>query len=428
MALFALGLDYRSAPIEVREQFAFGPEAARPALIALREAAGADEALLLSTCNRTEIYLRADSAAALERAGRWLRGRAGLDPAPHLYELAGDAVARHAFRVASGLDSMVVGETQILGQMKRAVRAAAEAGTLGGSLDRLFQQAFCAAKEVRARTGVGELSVSASAAAVALCRGVFGDLSRVRMLFVGAGEMIERAAAHFMAQAPLEAAIANRTLERGEAIAARFGARALRLADLPASLHRFDVVVSCTASTLPILGKGMLERALRARRHRPMFLVDLAVPRDIEPEVAELDDVFLHTLDSLGAVTQENSRRRGQEVEKADVIIVERVAAFAEWLRARDAVPLIRRIRSRADHAREIELARARKRLARGEDPMAVVEALAASLANKLLHPPMHALNHADAGERERLVASLETLYRPEPALPTPASRPHAAA
>ena len=319
-------------------------------------------------------------------------------------------LARHAFRVAGGLESMVVGETQILGQMKRAVRAAASAGTLGGLLDRLFQQAFAAAKEVRSRTAIGELSVSAPAAAVGLARRIFGDLSRQRVLFVGAGEMIELAASHFMAQAPLEAAVANRTPERGQALAARFGAHAMRLADLPAQLHRFDIVVSCTASTLPVIGKGMVERALRARRSRPMFLVDLAVPRDIEPEVAEIPDAFLQTLDSLSALTQDNSRRREVEAARADAIVTERAAAFGEWLRARDAVPHIRALRAAAGHAREIELARARKRLARGDDAMAVMEALAASLTGKLLHPAMHALNRSDAEGREALMRSLDAI------------------
>ncbi len=413
MPLHTLGLNHRTAPIEVREAVAFTPQAQGAALAPLKRETGADEVVLVSTCNRTELYLRGP-APSLEAAERWLRRHApgrGIDLGPHLYRHGDEAAARHAFRVACGLDSMVLGEPQILGQVKQAVRAASEAGTLGGTLDRLFQQTFSVAKQVRAHTAIGEMSVSMASASVRLARQLFGDLSRVRVLFIGAGEMIERSAAYFAAQAPLEMAVANRTWERGEALARRIGARALTLAQLPGEIHRFDAVVSCTASMLPIIGKGMIESALRLRRNRPMFLVDLAVPRDIEPEVAELRDVFLHTLDSLGSITRENSRRREDEVAKADAIIDTRVAEFGEWLRSRSVVPLIRSMRSRADHAREIEMARARKRLARGDDPLKVLEALGLGLTNKLLHAPMRALNCAGDEERASLVKSIESFY-----------------
>lgn len=414
MPLLALGLNHRTAPIEVREAVAFAPEEQREVLLPIKQETGADEVVLVSTCNRSEIYLRGPDLRCLDAADHWLQrhtpGR-GVDIGAHLYRLSGEAVARHAFRIACGLDSMVLGEPQILGQVKQAVRLAADAGTLGGTLDRLFQHTFAVAKVVRARTAIGEMSVSMASACVRLCRQLFGELDAVRVLFIGAGEMIERAAAHFAAHAPLEMAIANRTWERGEELARRIGAAPLALADVPATIHRFDVVVSCTASTLPIIGKGLIESALKLRRRRPMFLVDLAVPRDIEPQVGEISDVFLHTLDTLGSITRENSRRRELEVAKADEIIAERVTEFGRWLHARSMVPLIRRMRNRADHQREIELARARKRLAHGEDPLEVLEALGIGLTNKLLHAPMQALNRAGQDERENLARTFEALY-----------------
>jgi len=414
MALYALGLNHRTAPIEVREAVAFTPEAQRAALAPLQRESGADEVVLVSTCNRSEIYLRGEGQDTMERAMRWLHGHAPArvsDLSAHLYRHADDAAARHAMRVACGLDSMVLGEPQILGQVKDAVRLATEVGTLGGPLDRLFQQAFAVAKQVRAQTAIGESSVSMGAAAVDFARQLFGDLSRIKLLLIGAGEMIELVAAHFGAQSPLEIAVANRTLERGQALAARIGARAMSLAEVPAHIHEFDAVVSCTASTLPIIGKGMVERALRQRRRKPMYLVDLAVPRDIEPEVGELDDVYLQTLDSLGRVIQDNTRKRAGAVGAADAIIDARVREFAEWLGGRAAVPVIRELRSRAEHDRQIELGRARQRLARGDDPLAVIEALSAGLTNKLLHPPMQALKRAQGEGRDRLVRTLSDIY-----------------
>ena len=414
MHLLALGLNHHTAPLEVREAVAFSPDALQAALQGVRRECGAEEAVIVSTCNRTEIYLRAESPAALDAADAWLRRQApggGVDLAPHLYRYTDEAVARHAFRVACGLDSMVLGEPQILGQVKQAVRDAAGAGTLGGALDRLFQRTFAVAKEVRARTEIGEHSVSMAAAAVGLARQLFGDLSQIRLLLIGAGDMIERVAVHFAAQSPREIVVANRTLGRGEALAQRIGGKAMTLGEVPRRFHEFDAVVSCTASMLPIIGKGMAERALKARKRRPMFMVDLAVPRDIEPEVGELPDVFLHTVDSLGRVTQANTRRREDAIAQAEAIIDKRVLEFADWLGQRRLVPMIRRMRSQADHDREIELARARKLLARGEDPLAVLEALGNRLTNKLLHPPMNALNRAPREERERLARTFEALY-----------------
>ena len=414
MPLYAIGLNHRTAPIEVRERVAFPLESQRPTLEALKTETAADEIAMISTCNRTEIYLRASNAGAAERAGAWLAAQPaalGTDLAPHLYQFTDAAVARHAFRVASGLDSMILGEPQILGQLKLAVKVAGQAGMLGGPLDRLFQDTFKVAKQVRTDTEIGATSVSMAAAALKLAQQLFGDLRSTRLLLVGVGEMIELAATHFAAQSPQSVVVANRTLERGRELAARFNATAITLQQLPERIHEFDVVISSTASTLPIIGKGMVERALKLRKHKPMFMVDLAVPRDIESEVGELDDVFLYTLDGLGKVIQQNTGKREAAVKEADAIIEVRAAEFMAWLASRAAVPVIQQLRGKAEHYRQIELDRAGKLLARGEDPAKVLEMLANGLTNKFLHHPLAALNRVSGTEREALADALGKLY-----------------
>jgi glutamyl-tRNA reductase len=319
---------------------------------------------------------------------------------------------RHAFRVASGLDSMVLGETQIVGQMKDAVRTASEAGALGTYLNQLFQRTFAVAKEVRTTTEIGAQSVSMAAAAVRLAQRIFENISSQRVLFIGAGEMIELCATHFAAQSPRELVVANRTAERGEKLAERFNGRAIPLSELPTRMHEFDIIVSCTASTLPIIGLGAVERAVRARRHRPIFMVDLAVPRDIEPEVGDLKDVFLYTVDDLGAIVREGNASRQAAVAQAEAIIETRVQNFMQWLDARSIVPVIRHMHTQADALRRAEVDRARKMLARGDDPAAVLEALSQALTNKLIHGPTHALNRASSEERNQLIDLMSGFYR----------------
>ena len=411
MALHVLGVNHRSAPLEVREKLAFAPERQGDALAELGGQPGVTEAVLVSTCNRTEVYCLADDA---EGARGWLTAqaaRAGLELATHLYCHSGEEAVRHAFRVASGLDSMVLGEPQILGQVKQSVRTAQGAGTLGSQLGRLFQQAFVVAKQVRTETAVGAQSVSMAAAALKLAQNVFGDLARTRMLFVGVGEMVELAATYFVAQRPQAVVVANRTLARGEAFAERFQAEAIALAELPARIAAFDIVITGTASTLPILGKGLIESALKARKRRPIFIVDFAVPRDVEAEVASLEDVFLYTIDDLGRLVQQGAQARRGAVEEAEAIVERQVVAFRSWQDARAAVPAIVDLRRRADQYREAELVRARTRLARGEDPAAVLESLARGIANKFLHHPSQALSRAGAAERERLARAVEILF-----------------
>ena len=319
---------------------------------------------------------------------------------------------RHAFRVASGLDSMVLGEPQILGQMKEAARTAESAGTLGTVLHKLFQRTFAVAKEVRSTTQVGATSVSMAAAAVKLAARIFPSLKDQSVLLIGAGEMIELCATHFAAQGPARLTVANRTLERAQQLAHRFNGQAIELKELARHLHEHDIVVSCTASSLPILGKGLVERALRARRRRPMFMVDLAVPRDIEQEAGELDDVFLYTIDDLGEIVAANLDVRRSAVVQAEAIIETQVGQFMHWMQARESVPLIRMLREQAEAARQHEIERALKSLQRGEAPADVLESLSQGLTNKLMHAPTQALNETAGDERRVLAELVARLFR----------------
>ncbi|HZQ72990.1 MAG TPA: glutamyl-tRNA reductase [Burkholderiales bacterium] len=412
MSLYALGLNHQTAPLAVRERVVFHVERLRDALTEFKRGLGA-EAAILSTCNRTELYFSGERPDA---AAQWLAHyhRFGAaDLTPYLYTLPRENAVRHAFRVASGLDSMVLGEPQILGQMKEAARAAESAGTLGTVLHKLFQRSFAVAKEVRSTTRIGASSVSMAAAAVKLAARIFPSLREQKVLFIGAGEMIELCATHFAAQAPARLAVANRSAERAQRLASRFNGQALELRALGAQLHEYDIVVSCTASSLPILGKGLVERALRARRHRPMFMVDLAVPRDIEPEAGELDDVFLYTLDDLSHVVSENLDARRSEVQQAEAIIETQVGQFMHWMQARENVPLIRALRDQAEAARHHELQRALRLLQRGDDPRSVLEALSRGLTNKLMHAPTQALSDAEADERRALAELIGRLFPP---------------
>jgi glutamyl-tRNA reductase len=419
MGVLTLGLNHTTAPLDVRGRFAFAPDELHLPLRELTERLGraAPEAALLSTCNRTELYLAANAEQVAELAHpatEWLAAQGRIsssDLVAYTYTAENRAAARHAFRVASGLDSMVLGEPQILGQMKQAVREANQAGTLGTTLHQLFQRSFAVAKEVRTSTEIGAHSVSMAAAAVRLASQLFEDLRQQRVLFVGAGEMIELVATHFAAREPKAIALANRTLERGEALAARFGAQAMRLAELPDRLHDFDIVVSCTASSLPIIGLGAVERALKARRRSPMFMVDLAVPRDIEPEVGKLSDIYLYTVDDLSALVQTAGEKRQAAVEQAEAIIDAGVQSFVHWLDQRASVPLIQALNRQAEVWREAELARARKQLARGEDAQDVLDTLARGLTQKMLHGAYAELHAADADRRAEVADAVSRMF-----------------
>jgi glutamyl-tRNA reductase len=412
MSLYTLGLNHQTAPLDVREQVAFSPDALGHALRDLLSRPKVKEAAILSTCNRTEVYVHGTDPQPVVR---WLEDfhRVPADSlSPYIYTLPRDRAVTHAFRVASGLDSMVLGEPQILGQMKQAVRHAESAGSLGLVLNRLFQRTFAVAKDVRTQTDIGSASISMAAAAVKLAERIFPSLSDQRLLLIGAGDMIDLTATHFAARAPKSVTIANRTVERGRELAARFGAEAITLTEMPERLHEFDIVVTCTASTLPILGKGLLERVVKARRHTPIFIVDLAVPRDVEPEAAELNDVFLYSVDDLAEIVKGNLQIRKEAVAQAEDMIAAQAGHFLRWLEGRTVVPTITALHGHHDQLRAAELDRAKKLLAGGASPEQVLDQLARGLTNKFLHAPTQALNQAGDAERAELVAMFEKIYQ----------------
>jgi len=400
MAVWALGINHTTAPLDLRGRFAFAIDQIEPTLRGLRESlARQPEAALISTCNRTEIYC-AGEKPELEHTLDWLAHCGGVSPA---------LLRSHSYVLQDGMAAL--GEPQILGQLKDAIRAAEAAGAMGTTLSQLFQRSFAVAKEVRTSTEIGAHSISMAAAAVRLAGQLFEDLGQVKILFVGAGEMIELCATHFAAKNPKAIAIANRTLERGEKLASRFGGEVMRLADLPHRLHEFDAVISCTASTLPIIGLGAVERALKKRKHRPMFMVDLAVPRDIELEVKALEDVYLYTVDDLAGVVQTGQASRQAAVAQAEAIVDAGVQSFMHWVDQRGTVPLIQQLNAQADEWRALEINRARKLLAKGEDVDAVLEALSRGLTQKMLHGAMAELRAGDAAARERASSAIQHFF-----------------
>ena len=426
MQLLTIGINHLTAPLALRERVAVPSDQLPEALCALLTRFGdaLPEAAILSTCNRTEIYAAtarplAEVGALHDELGRWLaeqRGVGAAELAPHWYRHAEADSVRHAYRVASGLDSMVLGEPQIAGQMKEAAREADAVGALGTHLHQLFQRTFAVAKTVRTTTAIGAASVSMAAAAVRLAERIFERIADQHVLFIGAGDMIELAATHFAARRPASITVANRTLARGAELATRLAsgsiaARAMLLSELPAEFARFDIVVSCTASSLPLVGLGMVERAIKARRHKPVFMVDLAVPRDIEPEVGRLDDVFLYTVDDLGKMVASGLAHRQDAVAAAEAIIAAEVAQFMRWRDGRGTVPAIRDLHARGEAFRVAELERARRRLARGDDPDAVLEALAQGITNKFLHGPTQLLHDAPDDVRAHLLEYLPRLF-----------------
>ncbi len=411
MQLYVIGVNHTTAPIEIREHVAFNSEHLGSALRELTMH-DASEAAILSTCNRTELYCSTDDP---QKALTWLSQYHNIEPtaiAPYIYTLPDNEAVKHAFRVASGLDSMVLGEPQILGQFKQSVKIAQDAGTLGTLLHKLFQRTFEVAKEVRTNTDIGANSISMAAAAVKLSQRIFGDINEQKVLFIGAGEMIELCADHFAAQKPKSMTIANRTIERGSNLAQKINGEAMLLNDLPAHFANFDIVITSTGSTLPIIGLGMVESAIKARRHRPIFMVDLAVPRDIEPEVAELDDVFLYTVDDLAQVVSDGIENRQTAAVEAEMIVESRVENFMQWFKKRDAVPTIKALRDQAEHMRKAELEKATKLLQKGESAEKVLEALSVALTNKFLHAPSHALNNTHGDEHAKLEEILKDLYQ----------------
>jgi glutamyl-tRNA reductase len=410
MSLVVLGLNHRTAPIEVREHIVFDAGRLPSALASLRALPGMREALIVSTCNRTELYCVADDPGAI---GAWLADASGgIALADCLYHIEGADAVRHAFSVAAGLDSLILGEPQILGQLKDAYRAAQDAGTAGVQLNRLFQTTFSVAKRVRSETAIGASAVSAASAGIQLARRIFAGFEAHTALLVGAGEMIGLAARHLHGQRIGRMIIANRSLGRAQRIAGGVEASAILIDSLEAHLPHADIVISSTARPGHVIGFDAVRAALEARRHRPMFMLDLAVPRDIDPRVGRLEDVYLYTIDDLRLVIDRNLKSRQDETGAARRIIDEDVARFMSGLKVLDAVPMIRELRSQAEAARDQILDHARRMLAAGQEPEQVLEYLAGTLTNRLLHAPSAALR--DAAERgdDALAAAAARLFR----------------
>ena len=414
MQLTAVGLNHQTAPLSIREKLAFAAASLPEAVRNLARSNAATEAVILSTCNRTELYCVGDS----EEIIRWLADYHSLpieEISPYLYTLGMQETVRHAFRVACGLDSMVLGEPQILGQIKDAVRVAQEQESMGKKLNALFQKTFSVAKEVRTDTAVGENSVSMAAASVKLAEQIFPDIGDLNVLFIGAGEMIELVATYFAAKNPRLMTVANRTLARAQELCDKLGVNAdpCLLSDLPAILHDYDVVVSSTASQLPIVGKGMVERALKQRQSMPLFMLDLAVPRDIEAEVGDLNDAYLYTVDDMVNIVQSGKEARQKAAAAAEALVSEKVVEFVRQQQGRQTVPLLRALRDVGEKARKQVLEKAMKQLAKGATAEEVLERLSIQLTNKLLHSPTQTLNKAGEGDND-LVHAVAQIYHLE--------------
>jgi glutamyl-tRNA reductase len=415
MTILTLGLNHKTAPVDTRERLTFGPDVIVGALRSLTEHTPVDEALILSTCNRMEVYCALDGSGCETALRQWLGNFHGLEPqlfAQHLYFHQNRDAVRHLLRVASGLDSMVLGEPQILGQVKSAFQTANAAGSTGRMLGKLFQHTFSVAKQVRTDTAIGSSPVSVAFAAVSLARQIFSDLSQQTALLIGAGETIELAARHLHQHGIGRIIVANRTVERAHNVAQQFDGYAIALTELSNHLPEADIVVSSTASPLPVLGKGTVERALKKRRHRPVFMVDIAVPRDIEPEVGDLRDVYLYTVDDLQGVVDQGMRSRQQAAEQAMEIIELHAEEFMAWVRSLDAVSLIQDYRGRAEYTRDALVERAQRQLAAGKPADEVVCQLAHLLTNKLLHNPSVRLRRAGREGRNELLDAANELFQ----------------
>jgi glutamyl-tRNA reductase len=413
MTLFACGVNHQSAPVSMRERIVFGAHELPRALSELHSCDGVEEAAILSTCNRTDLYL---GLQAGDDTGvrSWFQNYHGLSTRElqrHMYIHRADGAVRHVMRVASGLDSMVLGEPQILGQLKVAYGAARSSGTVGTLLGKLFQQAFFVAKRVRTDTAIGSSPVSVAFAAVALARQILGDLSTHTALLIGAGETIELAARHLSGNSLGRMVIANRTLENAHRLASEFGGYAIELGEIARHLAEADIVIASTGSPDAILGVDDVRQAMKARRRRPVFMVDIAVPLDIDPAVGVLDDVYLYTVDDLHDVIEENRRSREDAARQAEEIIDQQVGRFMGWLGTREVGATIRAVRGGAAQTRDQVLEVARRRLAAGHAPEEVMHYLANALTNKLLHVPTVQIRRAGAGARHELVAAARTLY-----------------
>lgn len=410
--IFALGINHKTASVALREQVAFAPEQVHEALRELTAVTGVTDAVILSTCNRTELYFTG-SATQSEQIIAWLAQYHKIDATElqqHLYLHQDIMAAVHLMRVASGLDSLVLGEPQILGQVKQAYNQSRQAGTINPLFERLFQKTFAVAKEVRTDTDIGANAVSVAFAAVSLAKQIFGQLEKVQVLLIGAGETIELVARHLSEQGAKHITVANRTYERAAKLAGPLSAQVLTLAQVPAHLPQADIVISSTASTLPIVGKGMVEQALKVRKHKPMFLVDLAVPRDIEEQVSELDDAYLYTVDDLQSIVEQNLQHRQLAANEAENIIRLGADEFLQWLALQGNVDWVRDYRHRCEQIKEELLAKAVNQLSAGQDAEKVMAELATKLSNRLIHSPTKAIRHLLQSEQVNQQAVINVL------------------
>ena len=416
MTILAFGLNHTTAPLEVREKVTFASETLPDALLELQTRANVEEAAILSTCNRTEIYCNMEEYNT-SKAIDWFSGFHGFKQTelqPFIYSHPDADAVKHVLRVASGLDSMVLGEPQVLGQLKSAYQTAMTTGSIGQMLGRLFQHSFKVAKEIRSNTAIGSHPVSVAFAAVRLAQQIFGDLSKHTALLIGAGETIELVAKHLHDSQLQRMIIANRTLERSQRLAHECAAYAITLSDIPQHLDEADIIISSTASQLPILGKGAIETAIKKRKHRPIFIVDIAVPRDIEPEAGDLDDVYLYTVDDLKEVIEENIRSRQEAAKQAEEIIDTQVIHFMDWISSLDTVSTIRALREQAANMQQEAVEVALRKLQSGNDPEQVLQEVTRSLTNKLIHNPSSQLRQADDERRTALLQATQELFNLE--------------
>lgn len=407
MSLVAIGINHKTATVDIREKVAFAPDKIHDAMKSLAARTCSGEAVIISTCNRTELYSNTRNATQLVE---WLEEYHGLsheDIAPCLYELTDQEAVKHLMRVSAGLDSLVLGEPQILGQVKQSFSQAREAGTVAFSMDKLFQNTFSVAKKIRTETDIGTSAVSVAFAAVSMAKHIFSTLSKTQVLLVGAGETIELVAKHLQDNGVNTMIVANRTIHRAQAMCEQFDGKPITLEQIPDFLAKADIVISSTASPLPILGKGMVEKALKQRRHQPMLLVDIAVPRDIEAEVAELDDAFLYTVDDLQSIIEQNMASRREAAEQAELIAEDQSHQYMAWVRSLSSVDSIREYRNKSMTVRDELVERAINKLAQGGDSEALILELANKLTNRLIHAPTQALT---AASREGDLHSLEQL------------------
>ena len=413
MSLVALGINHKTAPVDIREKVAFSPEKVRDALQDLVNHDAVHEAVILSTCNRTEVYCGLDDSAN-DAVQQWLSEYHQLPIeaiSPYIYAHRDGEAVQHILRVASGLDSLVLGEPQILGQIKEAYMTANQAGVIGSQLNRLFQHTFAVAKQVRTDTAIGASPVSVAFAAVSLAKQIFSELSEHKVMLIGAGETIELVARHLLENEVSQIIVANRTVERANELAKTFDGEAISIPQIPERLAEADIVITSTASPLPFVGKGMMEKVIKARKHKPMFMVDIAVPRDIEPEVGELNDIYLYTVDDLHDVIEENRKTRLEAAHQAEDIIETQVEHFMGWLRSLEAVDSIRAYREKANQTRDESITNAKRQLLAGKDPQEVIDELGRLLTNKLIHEPSVQMKHAAYhGEQDLLKTACRIL------------------